>query len=740
MTVFPYPAQVKGGHPMKSTKDMVFEYVRQYVYTGTAGHTEGVETHTIAQALGKQRSNISAALNDLIKEGKLIKTSTRPVLYRLPEPVTEPGKDTGAGIVVGINGSLRSAFQQAKAAIRYPRNPLSILISAKSGCGTSFFVNAIHRYGVQNAVLRADVPLVKVNCRYYAKNIAALDDELFGTGSGENSCFERARGGMLFIDSFDLLDARQQSRVFAFLDTKTLSFDNGKKIKYSDVYLALSCSGQNLPLLKQKMAITIELPELADRPMEERFELINRFFIQETQNLKRHIQVSAEAIKTLLVTRFSYNVKELRNEVLKACMNAFAREEGEADHTLHVGINDFGAAIRRNLLELKNHAAELEQFLGQRTSFLYDMERGYRAAESRPRPGSPVQEPTGGARPVVLYAMHGKGTATSLSAVTNALSSEENCYGYDMDLEIDAKTAKEELKSLLLRIDRGAGVLVIYDMGSIKTIVDAIVEETDRKFCCLHMPITLIGIDAAQKCRDEGDIYTVYHSIRKELNDRRYHNFPSKNVIITLCHTGDDGARYLKEYIDRHSRLNIKTIALNITGRKLLLKEAMELKRSYNIHAFVGTYDPKLLGIPFISSAALLNVEPENVDRVLMFEPVSLPTADYSQVYEYLQDELKFTSVAKLKQVLPKVVDELMVMYDLEADRMQGMFIHLACVVERLLSGGKTNPIPQARQLADALPDDYRAVAKTLRPLERMFRIIIDDNAISTLLMMLKKL
>ena len=365
---------------------------------------------------------------------------------------------------------------------------------------------------------------------------------------------------------------------------------------------------------------------------------------------------------------------------------------------------------------------------------------GYRAAEARPRPVPAARDTADGKRPVVLYAMHGKGTATSLCAVTNALSGEDNCYGYDMDLEIDAKTAKEELKALLLAIDRGAGVLVIYDMGSIKTIVDAIVEETDRKICCLHMPVTLIGIDAAQKCRSEGDIYSVYHSIRKELNDRRYHNFPSKSVIITLCHTGDDGARYLKEYIDRHSRLNIKTIALNITGRKLLLKEAMELKRSYNIHAFVGTYDPKLLGIPFISSAALLNVEPKNVDRVLMFEPVSTPTADYSQVYEYLQEELKFTSVAKLKQVLPKVVDELTVMYDLETERMQGIFIHLACVVERLLSGGKTNPIPQAQQLAEALPDDHRAVAKALRPLERIFRIIIDDNAVATLLMMLKKI
>ena len=724
---------------MKSTKDLVFEYVRQYVYTNGADRTEGVETRAIAQALGKQRSNISAALNELIKEGKLIKSVTRPVLYRLPMPADRRGSDKTDVRIVGMNGSLRLPLQQAKAALRYPKNPLNILISAKSGCGTTTFVNMIHMYAVQNCILSADVPLVKVNCRHYSKNIFAIDEVLFGT-DGSGGSFAKARGGMLFIDSFDLLDVRQQSRIFAFLETGKLTADSGEAQDFSDVYLVLSCAGQNLPLLKQKIAMTIELPDLADRPMEERFELINTFFGQEARNLKRHIQVTAEAVKTLLVTRFSYNVKELHNEVLKACMNAFAREEGEADQTLHVGINDFGAAVRRNMLELKNYAAELNQFLGEREQFYYDMVWGYRPLESRPRHGLPDQRDSGESKPVVLYAMHGSGTATSLSAVTNALTGNDNCYGYDMDLEIDAKTAKEELKNLLQRIDRGAGVMVIYDMGSIKTMVDAIVEETDRKVCCLHMPITLIGIDAAQKCRDEGDVYAVYHSVRKELNDRRYHSYPSKSVIITLCHTGDDGARYLKEYIDRHSRLNIKTIALNITGRKLLLKEAMELKRSYNIHAFVGTYDPKLLGIPFISSAALLNVEPENVDRVLMFEPVSLPTVDYSRVYEYLQEELKFASVAKLKQVLPKVVDELTVMYDLDAERMQGIFIHLASMVERLLSGGRPARNPRTKQLVENLDEDYRAVSRTLRPLERAFRIIIDDNAIATLIMILKKI
>jgi transcriptional regulatory protein LevR len=232
----------------------------------------------------------------------------------------------------------------------------------------------------------------------------------------------------------------------------------------------------------------------------------------------------------------------------------------------------------------------------------------------------------------------------------------------------------------------------------------------------------------------------VYHDLCKEMNEQRYDHNSRNSVIITLCHTGAEGAKYLKDYIDQHSRLGIKTIALNISGRKILLKEAMELKRSYHIHAFVGTYDPKLLGIPYIPASKLLNAEPQNVDRTLLFEPVRLPSVDYSRVYGYLQEQLKFASVAKLKHVLPNVVDEMMVMYDLDSDQMQGIFIHLACVVEQLLSGGKTNPNPQAQQIIEALPDDCRAVVKILRPLERAFKIIIDDNEIATLLMMLKKI
>lgn len=722
---------------MKTTKDLVFEFVRQSVYTDTAVHDRGgVETRAIAQALGKQRSNISAALNELIKEGKLAKTSTRPVLYKLPEPVAAGEMEPDLSMIIGNDGSFRTAFQLAKAAIRYPKHPLNILISAQPGCGTSVFVSSLYRYAVQNCVVSRDVPLVKINCRHYTKDIYALDVELFGTGSGEKSCFDRARGGMLVIDGFDLLDARQQSRIFSFLDTKQITMDSGNKIDYSDVYLILTCSASAAAPLKQRIPMVIELPSLADRPIEERLKLINHFFETEAKNWKRNVAVSSEAVKVLLVTEFPYNAKELQNEILKACMNACVRSENGKDGLIRVVTGDFSAHVQQNLLGLRKHAPALEQLLDSREEYIYDEVHGFQSGEPATVPEKSPEQ----CKPVLLYAMHGTGTAQALSAVTNALSFCDNAYSYELPLDCDARTAKDELQATLWRIDRGAGIIVIYDMGSIKTMLDAIMEETGIKIRCLQIPLTLVGVDTAHKCQSGGDVDAVYHAIVKEMREQNYYQTPRSAVIITLCHTGEAGAQYFKEYIDKHSRLGLKTIAWNISGRKLLLKEAMELKRTYKIHAFVGTYDPKLLGIPYIPATRLLDAPPENMDRILMFEPAQTPTMDYSRVYEYLQEQLKYASVAKLKRVLPDVVDELTVMYDLDADRMQGLFIHLASMVERILSGGKPPVNPQTKQIVGALAEDYRAVSKILRKLEKSFRIIIDDNAIATLIMILKKI
>lgn len=874
---------------MKTTKEIVYEFIQQEIYS--KNNQEGVETKIISEALNMQRSNVSALLNELVKEEKLIKTNTRPVLYKIPDKSCDNTNEDCWNELIGCNGSLRNAIQLAKAAILYPRKTLNVLLSSKSGCGTTSFAYMMFRFAKEHHILKENAVYVKINCSHYSKNVSALNDDLFGeNGKLENSYFARAKGGMLFIDYFDLLNAKQQSRIFVFLETgKIYSEDNTEFIDCSDVALVLACSPQNMSQLNRRIPVVIELPELKERPLEEKFDLINHFFSIEAFNSDRSIEASIDAIKALLLSDYTYNVKELEIEIKSACANAYVRVVSDGNQSINVYLNDFNRQIKRNLLKLKDNAQEIDKLLGMEKYILYDKSKGYLNRNSENlynkiktqydelynRGINPVsiesvinnhiktlfnqysysystyeddsrnleqlskivdkkiisivsifldackkefnrdykpsvfyglclhvnalissnsthqhvsneqivstiqnfpkeyassvqfagklkeqfdinldteemvlitmflietEDSKEEEHPVLLYIMHGNGTAKSLMEVTNTLTHSQNAYSYDMDLGMETSKAMEEIRSLILKIDHGKGVIVIYDMGSIKTMIDTISEECNVKIRCMNIPITLIGIDIARKCTMESDIDYVFHMANREISHFNSNNEKHNEAIITLCHTGEGGATQLKSYIDQYSKLNMKVFALSISDRNALLKEVMELKKTYEIHAFVGTYDPKLLGIPFISIASVFENSKENLDRILMFEPTSATSFNYHEMYQHLEEQCRFVSIAKLKMVMPPLIDELSIIYGLSEDQRLGLFMHLSCLIERLLSGENSRHNQDTDRILNAYNEDYRILSKMLKILEKAFKVIIDDNEIATIIMILRKI
>ena len=113
---------------------------------------------------------------------------------------------------------------------------------------------------------------------------------------------------------------------------------------------------------------------------------------------------------------------------------------------------------------------------------------------------------------------------------------------------------------------------------------------------------------------------------------------------------------------------------------------------------------------------------------------------NYAKVYEHLEDQFKYVSISKLKSILPQVVDELALTYSLDNNQTLGLFIHLACAIERILSGKNIEKNPNAEKLIAALDEDYRTISKIVKNLEKTFKIIIDDNEIATLMMIAKKI
>ena len=871
---------------MKSSKEVVYEYIQKIDV-----NNEGVETRRIAEDLNMQRSNVSALLNTLVKENAVVKTNTRPVLYRINnESLEEKDKDVFKQLI-GYEGSLKNAVQLAKAAILYPNHGLNVLVSAHGGCGTSYFVKLMYQFAQNEGAIEESAPFIKINCRHYKKNQDELNDIIFGDHSLEDNLFERARGGVLFLDNIDILDAKGQSKLFAFLDNKTIRTDDGSQTcEYHDILLILACNEQSTSLFSHRIPAVIEIPDLSRRPIRERCELINQAFSNESNNSDRTILLERNAFISLLLSDYTYNIKELVLEIKTACANAFVRVVNKPEEDIYVYLDDFSQNIQRGLLKYKTFKNEIDEILVSSEYLVYEKNRGltvdltlkdfdlYREIRNQydelsklgvnsqninnvinghvknlakkyqyyhgfdeehnltqlskivdekiinmvkdfldecsrvlskkfksnvfyglclhvntliktkfdikrvndrqisdivnryPREytlclefkntlsrefdveipieevviitmfliESDVQEEEN--HPVLLYIMHGNSAATSLKDVTTSLTKCNNVYSYDLSLHVDVKQAYSEIKKLIVQIDNGAGVIVIYDMGSIKVMLENIAKEVDVEIRALNIPITLIGIDAARRCSMETDIDYVFHNINLELQKFDRHDESRNEVIITLCHTGEGGAIQLKRYIDNYSKLNMKTIALSISDRDELVQKVFDIKKTFKVHCFVGTYDPKLFGIPFIPITNVFKYDNDKIDRLLMFEPITSKQFDYSTIYQHLESSFKYASIRKIKEIMPDIMDKLLAIYPLDDDQQIGLFMHITCLIERLMEGNSAKKLEDAAKFITIFEDDYHTLKKILKPIEKSFRLIIDDNEIAIIITMIKKL
>ena len=89
--------------------------------------TERITTNQAADAVGLTRGVTSSYLSKLEKQGKLLKTGSRPVYWQVK-------RDHSAfDDLIGVHGSLSTNIQLAIEAIVYPTHGLPIFITGPAG-------------------------------------------------------------------------------------------------------------------------------------------------------------------------------------------------------------------------------------------------------------------------------------------------------------------------------------------------------------------------------------------------------------------------------------------------------------------------------------------------------------------------------------------------------------------------------------------------------------------------------
>jgi len=286
---------------MKVAKTLVLEYLEQELLKN---NKQGLETKVIATALGMQRSNVSTILNQLVKEGILVKGNTRPVQYQLKEVFVENPLDFPS--IIGENGSLRTAIQLAQAAILYPNYALPVLILSEVGAGRTHFVNKMMEFAIHNQAISKPQLFEKINCLDYIDVLDDLLKLLFGS-EATKSVFEKVAEGILFIDNIQVLSSTDQNRLISWLNHR----EGEQKRRQKKGLVIIGSSAKLSEHLSIKLPVVIQLPSYPNRPISEKLELLNYFLAIESKNSAHDIQVPRDVIHSFILSANISNIKEM---------------------------------------------------------------------------------------------------------------------------------------------------------------------------------------------------------------------------------------------------------------------------------------------------------------------------------------------------------------------------------------------------------------------------------------------
>ena len=323
----------------------------------------GFDAKSICNVVGMDRSNVSRELNNLVREGRAVKIAGRPVKYLDKESMrwlfskghdnctfnsirdfSKPMKSENSKQVdkdpfdeiIGSNGSLKLAVKQAKAAVLYPPKGLHTLIVGPTGVGKTTFAEIMYKYAVYTGTIHDDKSFVIFNCSEYAENPQLILSQLFGhikgafTGADQEKAglIEKADGGILLLDEIHRLSPEGQEMLFLLLDKniyRKLGETDGFR-KANVLIIGATTEDINSTLLStflRRMPMVISLPSLDNRPLSERLEFIESFFIEEVNNVKTSIKVYKNVIRALLLYDCKGNIGQLKGDIQLLCARGF---------------------------------------------------------------------------------------------------------------------------------------------------------------------------------------------------------------------------------------------------------------------------------------------------------------------------------------------------------------------------------------------------------------------------------
>ena len=211
------------------------------------------------------------------------------------------------------------------------------------------------------------------------------------------------------------------------------------------------------------------------------------------------------------------------------------------------------------------------------------------------------------ARVKVIVLSHGR-VASAMTEVANRLLNMDYAIGIDMDFSESPKYMLDKVIQVVEKIDEGKGCLLLVDIGSLTSFGELITKKTGIQTICIDRVDTAMVLEAIRRAAlSHVNIESIASALKEDkfsISDERKINQQQK-AIVFICMTGEGTAYRIKSYTEERieglsQKVNLFTVgALN---KSKMQRKIDEIKLKYEIIAIVGSINPTVDNVPFISS------------------------------------------------------------------------------------------------------------------------------------------
>ncbi|ORX24644.1 transcriptional regulator [Thermoanaerobacterium sp. PSU-2] len=344
----------------------------------------------------------------------------------------------------------------------------------------------------------------------------------------------------------------------------------------------------------------------------------------------------------------------------------------------------------------------------------------------------------------VIVAMHGESTATSIADVSNRLLGENFVVGYNMPLDQKPEIALNNLCDLIKKTNKGKGVLLLVDMGSLVFFGDMVYEKTGIPVKTVEMASTPMVLEAGRKALLNASLDEVYDSA---LNLSPYigriykDNFEMQNgfkndVIITACITGEGTALKLKSILEKKLDLKsagIDIIPLNIEDKREFKRKLQNIKREKNVLAVVSAFDPGDDTVKYISTTDVFDNRKLRSLKAMIDSRDALETID--NMKEIIAENVNIDAgkyINAFKEFYLNIAENNVT---LDNDKIIGLILHLACAIERVLNDGELIRIKNCKSIIENNTSKYEMIKTAVKPVNEAFDMALSDDEYVSIMM-----